>query len=439
MKRIFTLSILLGLGTLSFGQRLVTEDFNYALGGLTDLGTNNVSGGNWTPNSGTGNYLQVTAGSLTYPNYFTSPTPTSNKLSLVNFPTSSEDAFRSFTPQNSGTVYASALIKVNDVAALDPATTGTGDYFFAFLPSANTTAYLGRVYIRKGVTANTYVLGVSASTATSGSPVVYGATEYTVGSTHLITVAFQFVAGATNDIAKLFVDAPYSATEPLVPHATSAFISSGTEQADVGRVAVRQGAVNNPTVDIDAIKVSTIYADAALPLSLTSFKGSLNGKTALLKWTTFNEVNLHGFSLERSVDGKTYTEINFTKAINTIQQNNYGYTDINVANGVNYYRLKMLDKDGQYNYSSVVVMNNRNVVRAEVFPNPVANTLTVSHPKATNAVIRIVTAEGRELKKYAVETGAIQTGFPVSGLTKGTYLLIYDNDGAKSVTKFVKQ
>lgn len=93
-------------------QRLLTEDFNYTVGQLTNsAGGANVCGGKWTPNSVGAFFIQVVAGELSYTNYNTNPDGSSGKILKDSTKSSAEDAFTSFTAQTSGTVYVIFFIK----------------------------------------------------------------------------------------------------------------------------------------------------------------------------------------------------------------------------------------------------------------------------------------------------------------------------------------
>src|SRR5687767_15651759 len=203
MKTLLLFTLLTASASLGFSQRLLTEDFNYTPGQLTSASSGaNVSGGNWTSHSGTAQYIQVVPGNLTYPNYSTGASATNNNKVAINaITTSAEDANRFFappaTPPNSGTVYMSFLINVRDLTGLADNTL-PGDYFTGFLNTASTsTLNTIRIYAKKGVAANTFMLGISVTTpaSTVAAAPVYSAGEYAVGTTHLVTAAYQFVPG----------------------------------------------------------------------------------------------------------------------------------------------------------------------------------------------------------------------------------------------------
>jgi hypothetical protein len=434
MKKIFTLLFLSTVSVIGFGQRLMTENFDYSTGGLTTAGTANVSGGNWVTNTGTGNFLQVTAGNLSYPNYITSPAPGSNKLSTVATSSSAEDTYRAFAAQTSGTVYGSVLVSVNDISTLLANTDANGDYHIAFLPTASTSTYTDRVSFRKGTAANTFNIGIRSHTTTPMTT-AWAPADYTTG-TYLIIFSYTFVAGASNDVVKLWVNPAYSATEPAALVTTD--FTGGTEPADISRVAIRQG-TTTPGTDIDAIKVSTSWSDVALPLNLLSFNAALNNNTVNLSWATTNEVNTAGFEIQRSANGKDFNTISVVSAKGALFANNYTLVDEKAFGGTNYYRLKMSDKDGSFRYSQIVTVKTKSV-GVGVYPNPVKSELTIQHEAGIKgASISIVNFEGKQVLNTNVQIGAIQTSLDASKLAPGTYMVIYNNNGERTTKQFVKQ
>jgi hypothetical protein len=100
----------------------------------------------------------------------------------------------------------------------------------------------------------------------------------------------------------------------------------------------------------------------------------------------------------------------------------------------------MIDKDGSYKYSQIVVINNKAALSVEVFPNPVLNSVTISHPKGlSGAVIRILSPMGNTLQSVLVQVGSVQTGMDVSNLQKGNYIVVFDNNGERRTSKIIKQ
>ncbi len=175
------------------------------------------------------------------------------------------------------------------------------------------------------------------------------------------------------------------------------------------------------------------------PLTLKAFSASLVNGKANLNWSTTNEVNVNGFAIEKSKDGSNFSQLDFVAAKNATT-NTYSYTDAIAATGTVYYRLKMTDKDGSYKYSQVVALNAKQSIKLDVFPNPVSTTAILSHTKAdNNASVKIVTVDGKTVASVNVQVGATQSSVDVSKLAPGNYVVVFDNNGTKSVAQFVKQ
>jgi len=106
---------------------------------------------------------------------------------------------------------------------------------------------------------------------------------------------------------------------------------------------------------------STVYVDnvyfwstGVLATSLNQFSVSKKENAALLNWSTLSETNNAGFGVERSKDAKSWEQIQFIKGNGTTTSTvNYNAIDNNPTKGTNYYRLKQIDNNGKYTYSSV--------------------------------------------------------------------------------------
>ncbi len=176
-----------------------------------------------------------------------------------------------------------------------------------------------------------------------------------------------------------------------------------------------------------------------VPLKIISFKAILSAEGVNLNWISANEVNAKDFWIERSKDGIHYTAINTIGAKNTAEAT-YSFLDKTPFDGINYYRLKMNDNNGSFKYSEVNTVVNHRGVKADVFPNPALSSITVSHSKAINgATITINTAGGQLVKTMTVETGAVQTKISIDNFVRGHYIVTFNNNGEKAVTKFMKQ
>lgn len=448
MRKIFTLLFTLVTAASSImAQRLITEDFDYAAGQLTDAnGGANVSAGVWTTLSGTGKFLTAVDGSLSLTIYQTDPAPDSRHIVLDTVSASAEDIKTLFTSQTSGTVYCSFLINVLTDELLNENSADTAEYFIGFLPSSSSTNYQARVFIRKGATPGTINFGISANSYRS-SPISWVSNTYNLNITHLITFSSTFVDGSKNDITKLWVDQPFTSNEP-VPQASSAYDAAGStsENGELGGIGIRQsgssssGLGSTPRCRIDAIKISTDWFDATFPVTLKSFTASLQNNTASLKWVTTDETNMKEYVVERKAGNNSYSSITSIAAKNLPGENTYTYLDNNMLSGTNMYRIKMVDKDGTITYSSVQSLLSKVVQQLLVKGNPVKNQLILQHTVAsTGATVSIVNANGILVLKQLINPGDMETSINTVKLVSGNYYVIFEQTGLRETKKFVKE
>ncbi|HEX8460608.1 MAG TPA: T9SS type A sorting domain-containing protein, partial [Segetibacter sp.] len=210
-------------------------------------------------------------------------------------------------------------------------------------------------------------------------------------------------------------------------------------QNAIDAVGLRQASAI-PDVIVDGLRIGTTYEQlVVLPLTLTSFKGSLIDNNVKLNWTSTNEVNVKDFTIERSVNGRTFSSIGVVNALNR-NEASYSFSDKEIVEGVNYYRLKVTDKDGSFYRSKILSLNNAKGIKAEIFPNPAVDNITIKHSKATtSATIKIVNANGQTVKALTVPVGAVQTSIAVDKLVRGNYTVVYQNAEEQSAAKFLKQ
>jgi len=158
LNRILLLSIVL-IAT-NFSQTLLLEEnFDYTIGTLTSVTTN------WTE-SPTGSVdIQVTSGSLSFPDYPSSGVV--NKIVLDGGASGRSGVIRSFATQSTtgSTIYFSFLLNVISTANMDLNTTN-GDYFYNF-QNTGLTSLKGYIYVRQGANSTKYSIGLAKSSSAS--------------------------------------------------------------------------------------------------------------------------------------------------------------------------------------------------------------------------------------------------------------------------------
>ncbi|MES2776279.1 MAG: T9SS type A sorting domain-containing protein [Bacteroidota bacterium] len=175
------------------------------------------------------------------------------------------------------------------------------------------------------------------------------------------------------------------------------------------------------------------------PLSLLSFNAAIHGDKASLWWSTENEVNFSHFEIERSSDSYNFISAGKVTALNGILTNSYTFSDVGLFAGNNFYRLKMVDKDGSFKYSVTVLVNSKLKQHISVSPNPAKNSMILTHPKATaETAIQILKIDGRQVATGRLQAGATATSVDVSILARGVYLLVFISNSEKQAIKFFK-
>jgi len=198
--------------------------------------------------------------------------------------------------------------------------------------------------------------------------------------------------------------------------------------------------------------IRTIYASSNLqyislvdystiPVELTSFTANIVGSNVELSWTTATELNNSGFEIERSEDNVNFAKISFVPGFGTTTETkSYSYTDQSVNSGTYYYRLKQIDFDGSFNYSSIVEVGLTlpSVFALEQnYPNPFnpSTSIQFSLPVDAQVTIGVYNLVGEKVAEIAsgnFSAGSHKVSFNASALTSGIYFYQLDatgNDG----------
>lgn len=216
---------------------------------------------------------------------------------------------------------------------------------------------------------------------------------------------------------------------------------------DVGEVSVGVNAVdvNNNAASCMAT-VNVIENQDNLPIERLDFSANLNNKVVELDWTTNIEINNKLFEVEHSADGVKFEIIGTIEgAGNSATAQSYAYTHDKPVVGLNYYRIKQVDFNGDFTYSTVEVVRfvKGSVV---VYPNPTSGDINIAFSDAdTKEVrIRIMLLDGREVFRTVLNMEDTATTNlqleEVGAELPGIYLLeITSGQNAPTIVKLVKE
>ena len=175
---------------------------------------------------------------------------------------------------------------------------------------------------------------------------------------------------------------------------------------------------------------------SALPLTLLRFTATERNGAALLEWNTSDEIQTSHFVIEYGRNGNTFDSAGRVSALNIPGNNAYRFRHEPSGNGKHYYRLKMVDKDGSFTYSSTRWIAP-GTAAFSLYPNPAQHFITIIGVEA-NGTIRIYSMDGKLLQQR--RTGGSVEKIPVSQLANGTYIVEFEGrDGSKQKQLLLKQ
>lgn len=144
--------------------------------------------------------------------------------------------------------------------------------------------------------------------------------------------------------------------------------------------------------------------DYSVPVELVSFVAYSTGNVVELHWTTATEANNYGFDVEKSADKTNFDRIGFVQGHGTTTAlQSYRFIDKKVEPGMYFYRLKQIDTDGSFEYSSVidiVISLPKFFSLGQNYPNPFNPETTIEYQLAEEGpvVLKIYNIRGSQIR-----------------------------------------
>ncbi|MCW3107165.1 MAG: hypothetical protein JWQ09_1671, partial [Segetibacter sp.] len=183
----------------------------------------------------------------------------------------------------------------------------------------------------------------------------------------------------------------------------------------------------------------TYVVSGALPVKLISFTAKREEKINRLNWNTAHEINVSHFVIERSANGRVFEGIGKVNAGIT----NYDFADLKPEKAINYYRLKIVDKDGRFEFSPVRTVNNIGSFDISIYPNPAKERLILQleSEKETGLQLQIFSLDAKVLmtRQLTAPIGSVIKTIDIASLRSGSYYLnVISKDKEQMVIKFEK-
>lgn len=173
-----------------------------------------------------------------------------------------------------------------------------------------------------------------------------------------------------------------------------------------------------------------------LPVELNSFIGFESDGNNILKWTTASEIQNDRFEIEFAIDPCSFRKIGEVAGGNNSSEiRNYVFTHYDPPLGINYYRLRQVDYNGDYNYSGIIAIHNPSTgFQISVSPVPFNDQLVITTFSKIELPLqfRVVDANGREVFSNNITGG--QTMINTSHWKSGVYFIEMD-DLRKKIVK----
>jgi hypothetical protein len=192
---------------------------------------------------------------------------------------------------------------------------------------------------------------------------------------------------------------------------------------------------------------AAIAYESIVPVELISFSASNTSNHVELKWQTASELNNIGFEIQRSSENSQWQRIGFVQGNGTSANvNNYSFSDpVTYFNGKYYYRLKQIDNDGTYEFSSIIEVDFGVPLKSELYqnyPNPFNPNTEINFNLAAsgNVTLKIYNSLGSEVATLVdgfMNSGMHSLIFNAKDSSSGIYFYRLKTDNFSSARKML--
>ena len=167
-----------------------------------------------------------------------------------------------------------------------------------------------------------------------------------------------------------------------------------------------------------------------LPIRFSALKASQKGSAIQLDWSNATEENVTNYSIERSANGRSFTQIGLQNArSNNNDKASYSFIDAAPLSGDNFYRIKATEATGKTVYTNVVRINtSKKGTDLVVYPNPLKGAdlnVQLSNLPAGKYAVKVFSMSGQELDNRVMNHagGSVSETISVKNLKPGLYTI----------------
>lgn len=294
-----------------------------------------------------------------------------------------------------------SIYKASEIGTSGSISSFTFHWYGAALTSGGTRNY--EVYMGHTTASEVSLTNPSAGYITaSGMTKVFDNTisPPTADAEVTVTLDTPFNYNGTDNLAILYYDKTGTTTTSNA-YSRSWDISGGTENRTLRAVSSATALdVNNPgwSATFNEIPCFKLTIEAVLPIELIRFEGHEENNSNILEWTTASEINADFVIIEKSIDCINFHQAGVVNLKgNSSIMTDYSFTDRDISQAVNYYRLNEYDIDGTHNYSNFISIDNTQEKRVLFITNYLGQIIELEN---YNGIIIKHYSDGTTVKEF---------------------------------------
>lgn len=187
-------------------------------------------------------------------------------------------------------------------------------------------------------------------------------------------------------------------------------------------------------------EVSLLFDPTIFPVEFLEFEAKVFGQSTLLNWATASELNNDGFEIEHSTEGSIWGKIGFVSGAGTSDEvNSYEFRHLEPQTGSNYYRLKQIDFDGNYEYSRILEVNFTPFAQGmSLYPNPASDQLNIDVLRSfTSGKLQVFDLKGQLIYQSTLDKNQASMSLQTQNWASGAYQVILQVDNSLYTSKFM--